>query len=102
MAAAAVAGVDKVIQIGGAQAVAALAYGTETIPQVDKITGPGNTYVAVAKRIVRPYCDIDSEAGPSEVAVIADDGAVFGDDVPDHPARARGPKFRHLRVFASL
>jgi len=72
LAAAHLAGVDRVFTIGGAQAVAALAYGTQTIPQVDKIVGPGNAYVAAAKRRVFGTVGIDMIAGPSEVLVIAD------------------------------
>lgn len=72
MAAAAVAGVDRVFTIGGAQAVAALAYGTETIPKVDKITGPGNSFVATAKRMVFGVVGIDMIAGPSEILVVCD------------------------------
>ena len=72
LAAAAVAEVDRVITIGGAQAVAALAYGTETIAQVDKIVGPGNIYVATAKRMVFGTVGIDMIAGPSEILVIGD------------------------------
>jgi histidinol dehydrogenase len=72
LAAAAIAGVDRVFSIGGAQAVAALAYGTATIPAVDKITGPGNAYVAAAKRRVFGTVGIDMIAGPSEILVIAD------------------------------
>jgi len=75
LAAAAIAGVDEVYRIGGAQAVAALAYGTETIRPVDKIVGPGNAYVQAAKRMVYGVVDIDKIAGPSEVVVIADDSA---------------------------
>ena len=74
LAAAAIAGVDRVFAIGGAQAVAALAYGTETIPQVDKVTGPGNIYVATAKAMVFGAVGIDMIAGPSEILVIADGG----------------------------
>lgn len=70
--AARIAGVDEIYRIGGAQAVAALAYGTETIPPVDKITGPGNAYVAAAKRRVFGKVGIDMIAGPSEILVIAD------------------------------
>lgn len=70
------AGVDEVYRAGGAQAVAAMAYGTETIPPVDKICGPGNVYVATAKRLVFGDCDIDMFAGPSEILVIADSSAV--------------------------
>lgn len=72
LAAAAVAGVDRVLTIGGAQAVAALAYGTETIAQVDKIVGPGNAYVAEAKRRVFGIVGIDMIAGPSEILIICD------------------------------
>ena len=68
-------GIDEVYAVGGAQAVAALAYGTETVPPVDKITGPGNKYVAAAKKLVFGVVGIDSIAGPSEVIVIADDTA---------------------------
>ena len=71
-AAAKIAGVDRVFAVGGAQAVAALAYGTETIPQVDKIVGPGNIYVATAKRMVFGAVGIDMIAGPSEILVICD------------------------------
>lgn len=74
LAAAAVAGVDKAFAIGGAQAVAALAYGTETVPAVDKIVGPGNIYVATAKRHVFGKVGIDMIAGPSEILVICDGG----------------------------
>jgi len=72
LAAAAIAGVDRAFCIGGAQAVGALAYGTETVPQVDKITGPGNAYVAAAKRRVFGVVGIDMVAGPSEILVICD------------------------------
>ncbi|MES2488279.1 MAG: histidinol dehydrogenase [Pseudomonadota bacterium] len=72
LAAAHLAGVDRVFTVGGAQAVAALAYGTKTIPPVDKIVGPGNAYVAAAKRIVFGQVGIDSIAGPSEIVVICD------------------------------
>ena len=72
LAAAAIAGVDRVFTIGGAQAVGALAYGTETIAQVDKIVGPGNAYVAAAKRRVFGVVGIDMVAGPSEILVICD------------------------------
>lgn len=72
MAAAAVAGVDKVFLCGGAQAVAALAYGTEKIPKVDKIVGPGNIFVATAKRLLYGVVDIDMVAGPSEILIVAD------------------------------
>lgn len=72
LAAAAISGVDRVFCIGGAQAVGAMAYGTETVPQVDKITGPGNAYVAAAKRRVFGVVGIDMVAGPSEILVICD------------------------------
>jgi len=73
LAAAKLAGVDRVFRLGGAQAVAALAYGTESIPKVDKITGPGNIYVATAKKQVFGRVGIDMIAGPSEVLIVADD-----------------------------
>ncbi|PKO51647.1 MAG: histidinol dehydrogenase, partial [Betaproteobacteria bacterium HGW-Betaproteobacteria-2] len=72
LAAAAICGVDRVFCIGGAQAVAAMAYGTESVPQVDKIVGPGNAYVAAAKRRVFGVVGIDMVAGPSEILVICD------------------------------
>lgn len=75
LAAAEIAGVDSVYKVGGAQAVAALAYGTESIPRVDKIVGPGNIYVAIAKKLVFGVVDIDMIAGPSEVLIIADGSA---------------------------
>lgn len=75
MAAAAVAGVDKVFLVGGAQAVAALAYGTEKIPKVDKIVGPGNIFVATAKKLLYGVVDIDMVAGPSEILIVADKSA---------------------------
>lgn len=68
-------GVKEIYKVGGAQAIAALAYGTETIQSVDKIVGPGNIYVAIAKRLVYGMVDIDSLAGPSEIAILADDTA---------------------------
>ncbi len=75
LTAAAIAGVDRVFLMGGAQAVAALAYGTETVPQVDKIVGPGNIYVATAKKLLYGVVDIDMIAGPSEILIIADETA---------------------------
>lgn len=75
LAAAYIAGVTEVYKVGGAQAVAALAFGTETIPKVDKIVGPGNIYVALAKREVFGYVGIDSIAGPSEILIVADESA---------------------------
>lgn len=68
-------GVNKVFKIGGAQAIAAMAFGTSTVPKVDKITGPGNIFVTLAKKEVYGYCDIDMLAGPSEILVIADETA---------------------------
>ena len=75
LAAADIAGVDEIYKVGGAQAIAAMAYGTETIPRVDKITGPGNIYVALAKKACFGITGIDSVAGPSEILVIADETA---------------------------
>ena len=75
LAAAEIAGVDRVFFCGGAQAIAALAYGTDTIPKVDKIVGPGNIYVATAKRLVFGEVDIDMIAGPSEILILADETA---------------------------
>lgn len=72
MAAAKIAGVDRVFLMGGAQAVAALAYGTETVPKVDKIVGPGNIFVATAKKLLYGVVDIDMIAGPSEILIVAD------------------------------
>jgi histidinol dehydrogenase len=73
LAACHISGVDRVFQVGGAQAIAALAYGTETIPKVDKIVGPGNQYVALAKRLVYGDVGIDSIAGPSEIVIAVDE-----------------------------
>ncbi len=75
LAAAEVSGVTEVVDAGGAQAIGAVAYGTESIARVDKVVGPGNIYVACAKRLVYGAVDIDSIAGPSEILVVADDGA---------------------------
>jgi histidinol dehydrogenase len=72
LAAASIAGVDEIYKVGGAQAIAALAYGTESVPRVDKIVGPGNAYVAEAKRQVYGIVSIDMIAGPSEIMVVAD------------------------------
>jgi histidinol dehydrogenase len=73
LVAADLAGVGRIFQIGGVQAIAALAYGTETVPKVDKIVGPGNRYVAAAKRAVYGVVDIDMVAGPSEIVIISDE-----------------------------
>lgn len=81
LAAAKIAGVDKIFKIGGAQAIAALAYGTETVPKVDKIVGPGNAFVAEAKKQVFGTVSIDMIAGPSEIMIVAD-----GKSDPDHVA----------------
>ena len=75
LAAASIAGVTDIYKIGGAQAVAALSYGTQTVPRVDKIVGPGNVYVATAKRLVYGQVDIDMIAGPSDILVVADESA---------------------------
>jgi histidinol dehydrogenase len=75
LAAAKIAGVDRIFRIGGAQAIAALAFGTATVPKVDKIVGPGNIFVATAKRMVFGEVDIDCVAGPSEILLLADDSA---------------------------
>lgn len=75
LVAADIAGVDKIYKVGGAQAVGALAFGTESINKVDKIVGPGNVFVAMAKKSVYGYVDIDMIAGPSEILIIADEGA---------------------------
>ena len=75
LVAAEIAGVDSIFKVGGAQAIGAMAYGTATIPRVDKIVGPGNIYVALAKRMVFGLVDIDMIAGPSEILIVADDSA---------------------------
>ena len=75
LVAAEIAGVDSIFKVGGAQAIGAMAYGTDTIPKVDKIVGPGNIYVALAKRMVFGLVDIDMIAGPSEILILADDSA---------------------------
>ena len=75
LVAAKIAGADKIYKIGGAQAIAAMAFGTETVPRVDKITGPGNIFVTLAKKEVFGHCDIDMLAGPSEILIVADENA---------------------------
>lgn len=97
LAAAHLAGVDRIFTIGGAQAVAALAYGTQTIPQVDKIVGPGNAYVASAKRRVFGTVGIDMVAGPSEVLVIAD-----GSTSPDWVAMDLFAQAEHDELAQSI
>lgn len=97
LAAAAIAGVDRVFTIGGAQAIAALAYGTETVPRVDKIVGPGNAYVAEAKRRVFGAVGIDMIAGPSEILVIAD-----GQTPPDWVAMDLFSQAEHDEMAQSI
>ena len=97
LAAAAISGVDRVFAIGGAQAIAALAYGTETIPRVDKITGPGNAYVATAKRMVFGVVGIDMIAGPSEILIICD-----GKTDPDWIAMDLFSQAEHDEVAQSI
>ena len=75
LAAAEIAGAHRIFRIGGAQAVAAMAFGTETVPRVDKIVGPGNLFVTLAKKAVYGFCDIDMLAGPSEIMIVADETA---------------------------
>jgi len=105
--AAKVAGVHRVFKIGGAQAVAALAYGTESVPRVDKITGPGNAYVQEAKRLVFGEVDIDSEAGATEVLVVADRTAtpawVAADLISqaEHEEGASAVLVTHMKSIAS-
>lgn len=95
--AAAIAGIDKIYKVGGAQAVAALAYGTETIPRVDKIVGPGNIFVATAKRLVFGQVDIDMIAGPSEILVVADEKSN-----PVHVAADLMSQAEHDRLASSI
>jgi histidinol dehydrogenase len=97
LAAAHIAGVDRIFKIGGAQAVAALAYGTATVPKVDKITGPGNIYVATAKRLVFGTVDIDMIAGPSEILVVND-----GTGEPAHIAADLLSQAEHDELAASI
>jgi len=97
LAAAWIAGVNRIFRVGGAQAVAALAFGTNTIPKVDKIVGPGNIYVATAKRMVFGEVDIDSIAGPSEILLLADDSAD-----PIHVAADMLSQAEHDELAAAL
>ncbi len=97
LAAARIAGVDRIFKVGGAQAVAALAYGTATIPRVDKITGPGNIFVATAKRLVFGQVDIDMIAGPSEILVIND-----GSGDPAHLAADLLSQAEHDELASSI
>jgi histidinol dehydrogenase len=102
LAACAVAGVTEVYRVGGAQAIAALAYGTETVRPVDKIVGPGNVYVTLAKRLVHGWVGIDSEAGPTEIAIVADDGADPRIVAADLVAQAEhGPLGVHVLITPS-
>ncbi|MBZ4684064.1 MAG: histidinol dehydrogenase [Fusobacteriaceae bacterium] len=93
LAAAKIAGVDKIFKVGGAQAIAALSFGTETIPNVYKIVGPGNIYVAMAKKMVYGKIDIDMIAGPSEVLIIADETANYRYLAADLLSQAEHDKF---------
>jgi histidinol dehydrogenase len=97
LAAAQIAGVDRIFKVGGAQAVAALAYGTASVPKVDKITGPGNIYVATAKRLVFGTVDIDMIAGPSEILVIND-----GSGNPTHVAADLLSQAEHDELAAAI
>ena len=97
LVAAKLAGVDEIYKVGGAQAIAALAYGTETIPKVSKIVGPGNIYVAMAKKLVSGYVGIDMIAGPSEVLIIADDSAN-----PDYIAADLMAQAEHDELAAAI
>jgi histidinol dehydrogenase len=97
LAAAHIAGVDRIFRVGGAQAVAALAFGTRTIPKVDKIVGPGNIFVATAKRMVFGEVNIDSIAGPSEILLLADDSAD-----PVHVAADMLSQAEHDELAAAL
>lgn len=97
LAAAKIAGVDKIFKVGGAQAVAALAYGTESIPKADKIVGPGNAYVAEAKRQVFGKVSIDMIAGPSEILIVAD-----GTNSPVHVAADMLAQAEHDRLASAV
>ncbi|PLX81624.1 MAG: histidinol dehydrogenase [Desulfuromonas sp.] len=97
LAAARIAGVDRIFKLGGAQAVAALAYGTATVPRVDKITGPGNIYVATAKQLVFGQVDIDMIAGPSEILIIND-----GSGNPEHIAADLLSQAEHDELASSV
>lgn len=97
LAAADIAGAQTIYKAGGAQAIAAMAFGTESIPKVDKIVGPGNIYVALAKRAVYGYVNIDSVAGPSEILIIADDSAK-----PEYVAADLLSQAEHDELAASI
>ncbi len=97
LAAAAVAGVDRIFKVGGAQAIAALAYGTETIPKTDKIVGPGNAFVAEAKKQVYGQVSIDMIAGPSEILIVAD-----GNTNPEHAAADLLSQAEHDKMASAV
>lgn len=97
LVAAAIAGVDKIFKVGGAQAIGALTYGTESIPKVSKIVGPGNIYVAIAKKMVSGYVGIDMIAGPSEILIVADNTAN-----PDYVAADLMSQAEHDEMAASI
>ena len=97
LAAASVAGIDRIFKVGGAQAIAALAYGTESIPKVDKIVGPGNAFVAEAKKQVYGVVSIDMIAGPSEILVVAD-----GNSNPKHVAADLLSQAEHDRMASAV
>ncbi len=97
LAAAKIAGIDKIFKVGGAQAVAALAYGTESVPKVDKIVGPGNAFVAEAKKQVYGVVSIDMIAGPSEILVVAD-----GKSTPRHVAADLLSQAEHDRMASAV
>jgi histidinol dehydrogenase len=99
LAACAVAGIDEVYRLGGAQAIAALAYGTASVRPVEKVVGPGNVYVTLAKRLVRGWVGTDSDAGPSELAIVADDSIAAETLAADLVAQAEhGPLGSHVLV----
>lgn len=97
LAAAKTAGIDKIFKVGGAQAIAALAYGTETVPRVDKIVGPGNAFVAEAKKQVFGQVSIDMIAGPSEILIVAD-----GKSVPDYVAADLLSQAEHDKLASAV
>ena len=108
LVAADIAGVDTIYKVGGAQAIAAMAFGTESVPKVDKITGPGNIFVALAKKAVYGYVSIDSIAGPSEILVLADETAtpryvaadlLLADNMEDAIDAANAIASEHLEII---
>ena len=104
LAAAVEAGVDRLFRVGGAQAIAALAYGTATIPRVDKIVGPGNSYVAEAKALVARDCAIDFHAGPSEIVIVSNEApaAWIAADMLAHPLRDCGLIRRRIQCLSGF